>query len=177
MEFVARLIIDESKWFSFSMLVAAAGVALMWLWPTRANRVGADRATPALNLFFALVVGTMAGGHLMAVTTKMLLGTLSAPAPRLYLIGIALALPSVSLATHVRRILRNPDTHQRRTMVLNGWVVATLVLLGPANLPLAVPGLLNVAYVHSPARRLRTVIASVAILTNAALFLGGLIFL
>jgi hypothetical protein len=64
----------------------------------------------------------------------------------------------------------------RATLGLNGWLVATLVVLGIPNLPLAVPGLLNVGYQLQSHRLLGWTIVGLAVLANGALFVGSLIF-
>ena len=163
------LIVDESKWLPASMTLAALALAVLLRRATRP--VGRRLVLTAMNLFFAVTIGTMAFGHLLAVTVKLALGELEGGLALLYLIGIALAVPSWWL------VRRSGDERERVTLGLNAWTAATLLLLGPHNLPLALPGLLNVGY-HLQARRaLGWTIVGGAFVVNVGLFVGSLVFL
>ena len=69
----------------------------------------------------------MAFGHLLAVTTKLAIGTLEGPVPVFYVIGTALAIPSWWLIYHTQRVLADDDEHGRATLGLNAWLVTTLL--------------------------------------------------
>ena len=129
-----------------------------------------------MNLFFGVTIGTMAFGHLLAVTTKLVLGTLEGSLPLFYAIGIALALPSWWLIHHARRIATVAGADDVRTLVLNAWLALTLLALGFQNIPLAAPAIFNVGYQMSPHRRLSWVIVGVAVLVNVGLFVGSVVF-
>jgi hypothetical protein len=172
---LVALIVDESKWLAVSMCLAVLAVAVMLWRRRRADISSRRRIAAAMSLFFA--VTTMAFGHLLAVTTKLAVGTLAGSAVAFYAIGVALAAPSWWLAFHAPGILYRGDHGRRTTLVLNGWLTLTLVALGVHNLPLAMPGLLNIAYQLHSRRAVGWVVASVAAVLNAGLFVGSLIFL
>lgn len=170
------LVVDESKWLTVSMALALAAVAVLAHRHRRSTLPARPRTLAAMNLFFGVTIGTMAVGHLLAVTVKLANGTLEGPPPLFYFIGIAVGLPSWWVAFHTRALLRPGEDHGRATVGLNAWLAATLVLMGPHNLPLAAPGLLNVAY-HLHARRLvGLAILGASILVNAGLFVGSMVF-
>jgi hypothetical protein len=171
-------ILDESRWLTASMTLALAATAAF---AVRRRRTGA--AAPrrlvlaAMTLFFGLTVGTMAFGHLLAVSVKLAMGTLGGSIPALYAIGAALATPSLLLVRHARRL---PDADEQRrttTMALNAWLSLTLLALGPQNLPLAAPGLLNIGYVLHSRPVLGWALAALAVLVNLGLLAGSLVFL
>lgn len=61
--------------------------------------------------------------------------------------------------------------------MLNGWLAATLVVLGIHNLPLAAGAIINIGY-HLHSRRLvGWVMLSIAVLLNVSLFIGAIIFM
>jgi hypothetical protein len=174
---VVALIVDESKWLTASLAVALLAVALM----TTRNRsavAGRQRALAAMSLFFALTVGTMAFGHLLAVSVKGVLGTLQGSTARLYLIGVALAVPSWWLVAHTPRLLTAGGPRQATTTLgLHVWVVATLLVMGLHNLPLAAPGLVTIAYAMQSRRMVGWVLAALFVAINLVLFVGSLVFL
>ena len=171
---LAALIVDESKWFTFSMGCALLAVIIL-LYRSRAVPVR-RRTEAAMNLFFGATIGTMAFGHLLAVTTKLALGTLTGSVPLFYLIGIVLAVPSWWLIHHTRRVIASDD-HGRRTMTLNIWLAATLLALGIPNLPLTVPAFLNIGYRLHTRRAVGWTIVWAAVVIEGGLFVASLIFL
>jgi hypothetical protein len=176
MDQLIAVVVDESKWLTASMTVATAAVLLLQL-RQRRPLPARTHILAAMNLFFGVTIGTMAAGHLLAVTTKLAIGTLEGPVVLFYLIGIALAVPSWLVAYHTRRIVNSPDSHGRSTLQLNGWLVLTLAVLGLANLPLAVPGLLTIGYHLHTRRVVGWAIVSVALVVNLGLLVGSVIFL
>src|SRR5690606_6508282 len=102
----------------------------------RTARPGPQQALAAMSLFFALTVGTMAFGHLLAVTVKLALGTLEGSTAKFYAIGVALATPSWWLAAHAVRLFGASPPSRSGTLGLHAWVMATLLLMGLHNLPL-----------------------------------------
>jgi hypothetical protein len=171
------VIVDESKWLAPSMALAAVASACLLYRHRRSGIATRARTLAAMNLFFAITIGTMAFGHLLAVTIKLAAGTLEGSAPAFYLIGIALAVPSWWLIPHTRRIVTGDGGHGRATVALNAWLTVTLLALGIHNLPLAAPGILNIAYCRTPGRILGWTIVATAVLVNAGLFVGALVFL
>jgi|SRR5919109_289025 hypothetical protein len=168
------LILDESKWLTVAMAAAFLIVALLVFRHRRTNLAPDTRTLAALTLLFAVTISVMAFGHLLAVTVKALTSTMRGPALSVYAIGVVLAVPSWWLLVHAVRTFR--QIRSRRTLVLNGLVAVTLVALGPANLPLALPGLLNVLYQLNTRRHVGWAIAGATLTLTAALFVGSLIF-
>jgi len=172
---VVAAIVNEGQWLALSMGLAVLLVAMMLYRYRRADIPARRLALAAMTLFAGVTVGTMAFGHLLAVTTKLLTGTLTGSVPVFYLIGGVLAAPSWWLALHTRRILARDDQDQRALM-LNAWLAATLLALGLHNLPLAAPAILNVAYVLHTRRAVGWALVSVAVVVNVGLFVGALVF-
>jgi hypothetical protein len=174
---LVALIVDESKWLTTSLSVALLAVIVL-LYRYRHSHLSVRlRVQAAMNLFFGVTIGTMAFGHLLAVTTKLATGTLEGSRLRFYLIGAALAIPSWWLIYHTRVLLASDKDHGRATLGLNAWLAITLLALGLHNLPLAVPGFLNIGY-HLHSRRLvGWAIIGIAVAVNVGLFIGSVIFL
>lgn len=173
---LTALILDEGKWLSFSIGLAILAVILL-LWSRRRSADPMSRRVlAAMNLYFGVMIGTMATGHLLAVTAKLGLGLLSGPSIGLYAIGIALAVPAGWLGYHTRRVLAS-DQHGRRTVSLNLWLAATLLALGLHNLPLAAPGLLSVWYHLNSSRLWGWVILTLFVVCSVGLFIASLVFL
>ena len=173
---VVALIVDESKWLTASLGLAFVAVAVMMI-RNRSAVPGRQLTLAAMSLFFALTVGTMAFGHLLAVSVKLVLGILEGSTARLYLIGIALAVPSWWLVAHTPQLLTAGAPRQSASLGLNAWVVATLLVMGLHNLPLAAPGLLNIAYARQSRRIIGWLLVSLFVAINLALLVGSLIFL
>jgi hypothetical protein len=174
---LVALIIDESKWLTASLSVALLAVTVLLYRYRHSHLPVRVRVQAAMNLFFGVTVGTMAFGHLLAVTTKLAIGTLAGSSLRFYLIGAALAVPSWWLTYHTRALLASDKDQGRATLSLNAWLALTLLALGLHNLPLAVPGFLNIGY-HLHSRRLvGWAIIGIAVAVNVGLFIGSVIFL
>lgn len=170
------MIVDESKWLVGSMgLALLACVALVCgsREPVPAER----RVLAAMNLFFGVTIGTMAFGHLLAVTVKLATGTLVGSPLVFYAIGAALAAPSWWLIWETGSGLRAHRDRSTSTLILNAWLAITLLGLGLHNLPLAAPGIANIAYHRHRRRRVGWGIAALAVLINTGLFIGALFFL
>jgi hypothetical protein len=129
-----------------------------------------------MSLFFGVTIGTMALGHLCAVTVKLASGTLEGSAPVLYLIGVVLAVPAWWLAGHTRKVLGSDD-HGRVTLSLHAGLGITLLVLGLHNVPLAVPALLNIVYHLHSRRVVGWVIVGLTVIANGGLLIGALVFL
>lgn len=174
-EQLIALIIDEGKWLTASMGLGMLAVTALLYWHRHSDLPLRRRVLAAMNLFFGVMIGMMAFGHLLAVSTKLVLSTLEGPVLLFYVIGIVLAIPSWWIIHHTRTILTT--NNKRRTLVLNAWLAITLLALGIHNLPLAAPAFLNIGYQLHSHRAVGWAIVSIAILVNVGLFIGSLIFL
>jgi hypothetical protein len=173
---LAALIVAENKWLPLAMTVAAVSVSIL-IARQRGSAVPRSRLVmPAMNLFAGVMLATMGTGHVLAVTTKLLFGTLEGSPLVLYPIGVAVLVPSWLVIAQTRAILENADT-VRKTTGLNVWLAVTLMALGLHNLPLAAPSLLNIGYRLHSRRAIGTAIVSVAVVFNVALFIGALMFM
>ncbi len=174
--FVA-LMVDESKWLTASMGFALLAVAILLYHQRHSGFPVRRRVLAAMNLFCGMTIGTMAFGHLLAVTVKFAMGTLEGAVPVFYLIGVALAAPSWWLIYHTRTLLASDNNHGRMTLALNGWLALTLLALGIHNLPLAAPAFFNIGYQLHSRQVVGWAIVSLAVVVNIGLFIGSLIFL
>jgi hypothetical protein len=174
---LGALIVDESKWLTASMGLALVAVTGLLYRQRQSHLPARCRILAAMNLFFGVTIGTMALGHLSAVTVKLASGTLEGSVPVLYAIGLAVAVPSWWLIHHTRRVLASSDDHGRATLGLNAWVSLTLLALGVHNLPLAVPGVLNIGYHLHSGRAVGWAIIAIAVVVHVGLFIGSVIFL
>lgn len=173
---IAAAIVSENKWLPVAMSAALVSVAVL-LARFRGSEVPATRIVmAAMNLFAGVMLATMGAGHMLAVTTKLLLGTLAGSPLVLYPIGVAVLVPSCWIIAHTRAILGNADAG-RTTTGLNAWMAVTLIALGLHNLPLAAPSLLNIGYRFHSRRATGVAIVSMAVVLNMALFIGALIFM
>ena len=174
---LVALIVDESKWLTASMGFALLAVTVLLYRHRHSDLPARRRVLAAMNLFFGVTIGTMAFGHLLAVTTKLALGTLEGSIPVFYVIGTALAVPSWWLIHHTWGVLASDDDHGRRALVLNAWLGITLLALGVHNLPLAAPAVLNVGYQLHTRPVVGWALVSMAVVIDVGLFIGSLIFL
>src|ERR671911_2902221 len=110
---MTAFIVDETKWLTTSIACALLAVTVLLYRHRRSDLPSRSQVLAAMNLFFGVTIGTMAFGHLLAVTTKLGLRTLEGPVPVFYLIGVALALPSWWLIYHTKRLLMRDDEHGR----------------------------------------------------------------
>ena len=174
---LVALIVDESKWLTAAMGIALLAVTILLYRYRHSDSPVRRRVLAAMNLFFAVTIGTMAFGHLLAVTTKFAMGTLEGSILVFYLIGAALAVPSWWLIYHTRAVLACDDEQARATLVLNAWLAITLLAMGVHNLPLAAPAILNIGYHLHSRRVVGWAIVSISVVVNVGLFIGSLIFL
>lgn len=174
---LVALIVDEGKWLPVSMGLAFLAASGLLYRHRRADLPARRLILAAMILFSGVTIGTMAFGHLLAVSTKLAVGTLEGSVPVFYLIGAAVAAPSWWLIYHTRRVLAADEEHGRATLGLNAWLAVTLLALGIHNLPLAAPAFLNIGY-HLHSRRLvGWAIVGVAVVVNVGLFIGSVIFM
>jgi hypothetical protein len=167
---ILALIVDEAKWLPLAMTLGAAAVALV----VARHRGERYVVMAAMNLFAGVMLAVMGGGHVLAVTTKLVQGTLGGSPAVLYPIGIVVLVPSCLMIGHTRAILADGGA---RTTLLNGWLALTLAALGLHNLPLAAPLLLNIGYRLHQRRAVGWAIVSLAVFLNTGLFIGAVIFM
>jgi hypothetical protein len=163
---LAAFITGEGNWLPLAMAIALAAVVAAWLRHARLTR--RQRVQEAMNLFTGVTLLVMGIGHLLAVTTKQFQGTLNGFPALLYLIGVAIVIPSTLIVINANRA---------KAVALNFWMAATLIVLGIVNLPLAIPALLNIAYSKHTRASVGWVIVTVALVINLGLFAGGLMFM
>lgn len=171
---LATLVVDEGKWLTASMVAAAL---VCWgHWRRRAPGT-APRACheSTLTLFFAVTIATMAFGHLLAVTTKLALGTLEGSRLAFYAIGAVLAVPSWWLTAHTLNTA--PGHGDGASRGLTVWTVVAVLALGLHNLPLAAPGLLALAYRAHVRPVTGRLVLGAALVAIAGLFVGSLVFM
>ncbi len=173
---LAAVIVSENKWLPVAMSAAAVSVAVLMARQRGAGLPTTRLVMAAMNLFAGVMLATMGVGHMLAVTTKLFLGTLEGSPLVLYPIGVAVLVPSCLVIVHTRAILSNNDAG-RTTTGLNAWLAVTLIALGLHNLPLAAPSLLNISYRLHSRRAIGMAIVSLAVVFNVALFIGALIFM
>jgi hypothetical protein len=171
------LIVDESRWLPASMGLALAAVALLLYRHRRSDLPSRRRVAAAMNLFFGITIGTMAFGHLSAVTTKLAMGTLEGSVVRFYAIGVVLALPSWWLICHALGLFASNEDRRRVTWVLNVWLAVSLLALGLLNLPLAAPAFFNIGYHFHTRRAVGWAMVAMAVIFNVGLFVGALKFM
>ncbi len=136
------LLLSDDAWALFagiSGLVAVGCLVAM----TRARPIPVGRLiASSLNLFYGVAIGILGTGHLVAVGTKTLLGTLP-PNIRLWFalpFGFAVAVPVWCLVASVARLTEAAPTARRRAMGFNAWLAVVLAV--PAR-PLAVFAAVN----------------------------------
>jgi hypothetical protein len=174
---LAAVIVDESKWLTASMGLALIAAAIL-LYRHRHSALSHRRRIMAtMNLFFGVTIGTMAVGHLLAVTTKLAVGTLEGSTVVFYAIGVLLAVPSFRLTHLARKTLSSEGDHGRTTILTNVWLAITLLALGIHNLPLAAPAFFNIGYHLHSRRVVGWAIVGMAVAVGVGLFIGSLIFL
>jgi hypothetical protein len=174
---IAELVLDEGKWLFASTLLATI-VLLAALRRAPAQRPpGRAGILWAMNLFYGCMIGTMAFGHLLAVTVKLAQGTLRGSWLALYPLGLVLAMPAWWLALRAARYGRDEERHRNRMLALNGWLGLALLALGLHNLPLAAPAALAIAYQLHTRRAVGWTLVTLALAANLALLVGSLVFL
>jgi MFS family permease len=174
---VLRVILNEGNWFVISLSVATIVVTAALLKTRTSARALRSRILLAMNLFYGCTVGTMAFGHLLAVTIRTSQGTLTAPLWRLYLIGAVLAIPSWWLAARAARYVADEARYGRRLMSVNIALGLALLGVGLPNVPLALPTALNLMYQTHTRPLVGWGTVTVALVLNVLLFIGALVFM
>ncbi len=175
-ETLVALIVDESKWLTVSMTLAVLMVIFLVFRHRNSAFPNQRRVMAAMNMFFGTMIGAMAFGHLLAVTTKLLTGTLEGSVALFYAIGVALAAPAWWLILHSLQMVVSTEDDGRKTLGLNAWLTVTLLALGLHNLPLAAAGFFNIGYRLQSGRVLGWAIVGLAVVVNVGLFVGSVIF-
>lgn len=178
MDRLVALIVAEEKWLTLSMSLAGVAVAGLLLRQRRTAVPARQRITAAMNLSAGVIIGTMAFGHLLAVTTKLALGTLrEASLPILFGIGISLLIPAWMVTRHTRTLLAGTVEGGSTTVLLQAWLATTLLVLGPHNWPLAAMSVFTIAYRLHQGRLWGWAIVTVAVAFSVALYAASLVFL
>ena len=172
------LILDEGKWLTASMSLAAVAVAVLFLRHHQSAHSIRHRVLAAMNLSAGVTIATMACGHLLAVGIKLAMGTLRQRSLLILIaIGVSLFVPSWMVTRHTRALLAGDDEDRQTTVLLNAWLAVTLLALGLHNLPLAAPALFTIAYRLHSGRLVGWAIVSLAVVFNLGLFGASLVFL
>lgn len=173
---LAAFIVGEGNWLPMAMGAAFVATAVLLFWLRRTAVPLRRRILAVMNLFTGVMLLVMGFGHLLAVTTKILQGTLLRGSPLLfYPIGIAVVAPAWFVIRHTRAILAADAA--RSTVKVNLWMAVTLVILGVVNLPLAIPALCSIGYALHKRRWSGWAIVAVMTITCVGLFIGGVIFM
>lgn len=173
-----KAIVDEGKWLTFSMSAAGVAVVVLWYRYRASSLPLTRRISAAMNLGAGLTIGMMAGGHLLAVSVKLWLGTLREGSLLVFVaIGVALLVPSLLVVHHTKALLAEAAEPPGRTVMLNGWLAGTLLAMGLHNIPLAAPGLLTIAYRLHSRRPIGWAILGVTAILAVGLFAASLVFL
>jgi hypothetical protein len=162
----AAFITGEGNWLPLAMAIALTIAVVTWVRHARMSTRA--RIQEAMQLFTGVTLLVMGLGHLLAVTTKLMQGTLQGSIVLLYVIGVAIVIPSTLIVLNANRA---------RATTFNGLMAATLVVLGLINIPLAIPALLNIAYSKHSRPGVGWVIVAAALAINLGLFAGGLMFM
>lgn len=175
-ERITEIILTESNWMPAAMALAFIAVAVRLRADGRAVQARL-RILRALTLFYGVMIGVMASGHLIAVSIKAAQGTLQGSPWFLYTLGLSLAVPAWWLAAEALRAGLEDSRGLRRTVGLNGWLGLALMIIGPHNWPIAAPAVLNIAYRFQTHRAIGTAIVIVAGVGYVVLFAGALMFM
>jgi hypothetical protein len=170
---MAAFIAGEGNWLPMAMTAALLASALLYFRTTAVSNRSRIMAT--MNVFVGVMLAVMGVGHLLAVSVKLMDGTLRGSPLLLYAIGAAIVLPSVFIIRHTGHLLAGDD--RGTALKLHGWLAATLVVLGLINTPLAIPAVLSMAYARHTRRVTGIAIVATFAMVNAGLLIGGLLFM
>ena len=137
-----NLLLKEESWLLVATTSAVLAVVALVIQTRRRHAPPMIIVASALSLFWGLWIGIMGTGHVFAVTTKSILGTLP-PGIHLWFaipFGFAMAIPGWWLVANTRGLTREEQSAWKRAILLNGWL--TLVVI--AHLPLPLVAGLNV---------------------------------
>ncbi|MEK7727490.1 MAG: hypothetical protein AAB354_03705 [candidate division KSB1 bacterium] len=171
-----ELVLNESKWLTTAMLLSFIAVLALIIRQRRQSLPYRRKILAAMNLFYGGMIGIMACGHLLAVTIKVIQGTLTGSLWILYPLGLALAIPAWWLVLRVAQFGEEEERGKKRIVALNAGLGISLLALGFHNWPLAAPAAWNIAYQFHSKRTVGWAIVSVALIATLALFTGSLVF-
>ena len=174
-EGLAAFIVGEGNWLPLAMAAAFLASGAMAFSIKQQPLPQRQRILALMNLFTGVMLLVMGSGHLLAVTTKLLQGTLRGSAALFYAIGIAIVVPAWLMVRNTRAILAVADA--RTTLKLNAWMAITLGVLGVVNLPLAVPALCNIGYGLHRRHWVGWTFVTIGVIAAVGLFIGGVIFM
>ena len=157
---LAGFIVGEGNWLPIAM-----GIASIAFITSVAFK---QRILASMNLFTGVTLLVMGIGHVLAVTTKLMQGSLIGTPVVLYLVGVLILVPASLLIRHAR----GPQA-----ATYNFWMAAVLTVLGLVNVPLAIPAFLNIAYSRHSRPWVGQVIVGAWVLVNLGLFAGGMMFM
>lgn len=173
---MAAFIVGEGNWLPLAMTAALISSAFLFFTARTATLNQRARTMATMSLFVGVMLMVMGIGHALAVTVKFTQGSLRGSPLLLYLIGVAIMLPSFFIIRHTPHLLRAADDGAV-AMKLHGWLAVTLVILGLINTPLAIPAFLSMAYARHSRRATGVAIVSLFALVTAGLLIGGLMFM
>lgn len=172
---LAAFIVGEGNWLPLAMASAFVATAVLFFAIKDTVIPQRQRVLALMNLFTGVMLLAMGVGHLLAVATKHLQGSLRGSALLFYAIGLAIVMPAWFVARHTRTILAAGAG--RLTAKLNAWMAITLAVLGIVNLPLAVPALCTIVYSLHRRRWVGWSAVTMFVIASIGLFIGGVIFM
>ncbi len=177
METIVELILDESKWLPLA-LAASIGTVSVRLAKRRRGGVSRTAIGNVMHIAYGCMLGVMGTGHLLAVTVRSLgAEPLQSSLWILYPIGAVLAVPGWWLVKHAWRTEPSKLVEGKTAPALNVFLAGSLVGLGPHNLPLAFPALLNLGYRFLSRPILRWTVVALAVIVYSGLLAGSLVFM
>ena len=171
---ILELILSEGKWLTLALSLAII-IALLIQYKKVSQTILRNKILILMNLVFGLTIGIMAFGHLLAVSIKLIMGTLEGSIILFYFIGITLAVPSWWLVYYTLSRL-NSEKNSRIIVILNSANIIALLAVGVFNLPLAIPAFLNIGYSLNKHKKLGYLIVFATIIFYLLLFIGSIIF-
>ncbi|MEM7245176.1 MAG: hypothetical protein AAF533_07515 [Acidobacteriota bacterium] len=165
---IIEIVLAEAKWIPFALFVS---LAVATTWGLRRHRAGqSDWLSLAPSLAYGCLLGILGFGHVLAVGIKLAQGSLEGSAFLLLALGVVLAVPAWWLVLDFRSEAR------RRPLLLNGWLALSLLAMGIHNIPIALPGLLNVGLLLHRRRAVGWTLLAITVVGYLGLLIGSLIF-
>ena len=126
------LLLNEDVWFFFAA-GSASSAAVVWALRHRRESIARrSKAAVGLCLFLGVFIGIEGTGHLLAVSTKAILGTLPRDSSLYALIpfGIGLAVPGWWLAALAPILVTGRAKPRATATALSVWLALLLVVPG-----------------------------------------------
>ena len=111
---IVEFLLDDRRWLFTSMLLSTIAVVVSLADDACTACLHRLEILWAMNLFYGCMIGTMALGHLTAVTVKTVQGTLEGSLWMLYPLGLALAIPAWWLAFRAERYVTREDRYSKQ---------------------------------------------------------------